>query len=89
MTLQSSQPAIAIIREVLAANPRGLQEPAPVVQVKLLGKFGIDIAVKPWVAVKEFAPAAGEIYPEIVRAFRERGIEIPIPVLGTMLEQAS
>jgi small conductance mechanosensitive channel len=81
--------AIAVVREVLAANPRVLQEPAPVVQVSLLGKFAINIAVKPWVAVKDFAPAAGEIYPEIVRAFRERGIEIPIPMLKTMTEQVS
>jgi small conductance mechanosensitive channel len=81
--------AVALIREVLLANPRVLQEPPPVVQVSLLGKSAINIAVKPWVAVKDFAPAAGEIYPEIVRAFREREIEIPIPVLRTIMEQVS
>jgi small conductance mechanosensitive channel len=81
--------AIAVIHEVLAASPRVLQEPAPVVRVDLLGDFAINIAIKPWVAVSDFAPAAGEIYPEIIRAFRERNIEIPFPILRTMVERVS
>jgi hypothetical protein len=39
--------------------------------------------------VKDFAPAAGEIYPEIVRAFRDRRIEIPSRSCRTMVEQVS
>jgi small conductance mechanosensitive channel len=71
--------AVTAIHEVLAENPRVLKEPAPVVQATVLGDFAITIAIRPWVAVKDFNAAPGEINPAIVHAFAERGIEIPLP----------
>jgi len=65
---------------VLAANPRVLKSPAPIVQAAALGEFGIRIAIRPWVAVKDFGAAPGEINPAVVRALRERGVTIPVPV---------
>ena len=56
-----------------------LKDPKPVVQAAVLGEFAINLVIRPWVAVKDFGAAPGEINPEIVRAFRERGIEIPFP----------
>ena len=79
--------AVAIVREILTANKRVLQEPAPVVQVTTLGDYAISIAIKPWVSVKDFGATPGEINPEIVRAFRERGIEIPFPTVHNVLER--
>lgn len=79
--------AVATVHEILAANTRVLQEPAPVVQVTTLGDYAISIAIKPWVSVRDFGAAAGEINPEIVRAFRERGIEIPFPTVHNVLER--
>jgi small conductance mechanosensitive channel len=73
--------AVAAINEVLAANPRVLKDPAAVVQAAKLGEFSIGIAIKPWVAVKDYGAAAGEINPAVVRALRERGITIPQPVV--------
>jgi small conductance mechanosensitive channel len=79
--------AVATVREILAANKRVLQEPAPVVQVTTLGDYAINIAIRPWVSVKDFGAAPGEINPEIVRAFREHGIEIPYPTVHNVLER--
>lgn len=73
--------AVATINELLAANPRVLRDPAPVVQAAALGEFAIGIAIKPWVAVKDYGAAPGEINPAVVRALRERGITIPVPVV--------
>jgi small conductance mechanosensitive channel len=73
--------AIAAVGEVLAENPRVLKDPAPVVQAAVLGEFAIEIAIKPWVAVKDFPAAPGQINPAVVRAFRERGITIPVPAV--------
>ena len=81
--------AIATIREVLSANARVLKDPAPVVQAAVLGEFAINLVIRPWVAVKDFGAAPGEINPEIVRAFRERGIEIPFPTLRTLMVPAA
>jgi small conductance mechanosensitive channel len=73
--------AVAAIREVLAANVRVLRDPVPVVQATVLGDFAINIAIRPWVAVKDFGPAPGEINPAVLRAFDERSIEIPLPTV--------
>ena len=73
--------AVAAITEVLAANPRVLKDPAPVVQAAKLGEFAIGIAIKPWVAIKDYGAAPGEINPAVVRTLRERGIAIPVPVV--------
>jgi len=71
--------AIAAIRELLAANPHVLKDPAPVVQATLLGDFAVNLSIKPWVSVKDFGGLAGEINPALLATFRERGIEIPHP----------
>ncbi|HET7201748.1 MAG TPA: mechanosensitive ion channel family protein [Steroidobacteraceae bacterium] len=73
--------AVAAVREVLEANPRVLKDPAPLVQAAALGDFSINIAIKPWVAVKDFGRAPGEINPDVLRVFAERGIEIPLPTV--------
>jgi small conductance mechanosensitive channel len=73
--------AIGAIREVLAANRRVLKEPAPLVQTALLGDYAVSIAIKPWVAVRDFGAAPGEINPAVLHALRERGIEVPVPAL--------
>jgi len=73
--------AVAAIGGVLAANSRVLLDPEPVVQAAALGDFAITIVVRPWVAVKDFVAAPGEINPAIVQAFRECGIVIPTPAV--------
>jgi small conductance mechanosensitive channel len=73
--------AIGAIRAVLAENPRVLDQPVPVVQTNALADFAINIAIKPWVAVKDYGAAQGEINAAVVRTFAERGIEIPFPIV--------
>ncbi len=73
--------AVGAIREVLAANPRVLKDPAPFVQAAALGDYAVNIAIKPWVAVKDFGPVPGEINPAVLDALRERGIEVPFPTV--------
>ena len=71
--------AAEAIGEVLRANPRVLQEPAPVFGVARLGDSGIVMSVAPWVRVPDFGPAGGEITSALLEAFRSRGIVIPAP----------
>jgi small conductance mechanosensitive channel len=71
--------AIAAINEVLKANPRVLKEPVSVVGVTQLADSSINIAVKPWVKVPDYVPAAAEINQAIVEKFRTEKIEIPFP----------
>lgn len=71
--------ALRVIDEVLAANPRVLRDPAPVVRVTSLADFSVSIAVRPWTAVTDAGIGASELNRAILEAFRARGIQIPFP----------
>lgn len=71
--------SLAVIRDVLRANPRILTDPEPVVQTLRLGDSSVSIAVRPWVLVHDQVRAPGEVYAALLEAFRARGIVIPVP----------
>ncbi len=71
--------ALAAIREVVEANSRVLADPKPVIQVVNLGDSSIQVAIKPWVAVLDFATAAGELHLSLVEELQRRNIDIPFP----------
>lgn len=71
--------ALALIQDILNANPRVLKDPAAVVQPVQLADSSVNIAVRPWVLTQDQASATGEIYGAIVERFREGGIVIPFP----------
>jgi small conductance mechanosensitive channel len=71
--------ALQIIRAILAANPRVLRDPAPMVGIVALSDFSIQFSVKPWTNVADFVPAQLEIYEAILNQFRANKIEIPFP----------
>jgi small conductance mechanosensitive channel len=81
--------ALTLIQEVLRENKRVLQDIAPIIGVRKLADSSIDIAVKPWVGVQDFVPAAGEVNKTLLEAFREHGIEMPFPQREVRLLQAA
>jgi small conductance mechanosensitive channel len=71
--------ALRAVNDVLVQNKRVLQEPAPVVRVRVLADSSIYLDVKPWVNVPDYGPAVGEINKALVEEFRVRNISIPFP----------
>jgi small conductance mechanosensitive channel len=71
--------AVATITELLQSNARVLKDPQPVIQIVALADSSVNIAVRPWVAVPDYGPAASEINQAILEAFRGRNIVIPFP----------
>jgi small conductance mechanosensitive channel len=71
--------AIALVNGILAANPRAMKDPAPVVGTSVLGDSAITIAIKPWVKIADYVAAQAEINKAVIERFREAGIEIPFP----------
>ncbi|HEU4625657.1 MAG TPA: mechanosensitive ion channel [Steroidobacteraceae bacterium] len=71
--------ALAAIDEVLRDNPRVLHDPAPLLQAARLGEWAVSIAVKPWVAVPDYAPATGELNRAVLEALRRKRIAITLP----------
>jgi small conductance mechanosensitive channel len=70
---------LALIRQVLAANPRVLKEPAAVVQAVKFGDSSVGLAVRPWVAVQDQIAASGEICAAVLESLRAGGVVMPPP----------
>ena len=77
--------AMAVLREVVSANPQVLGEPPPVIGVGRLGDSSVTLSVRPWVNVGDYGPAGAEINRSMVDALRARGIEIPLPQVEVRL----
>lgn len=71
--------ALAMIRDVVHANPRVLLDPAPVIQVVNLADSAVQIAVKPWVSIADSGSVVGELHVALLDQLRGRGISIPYP----------
>jgi small conductance mechanosensitive channel len=71
--------AIALIQESLRANGRVLRDMEPLIVVSLLADSSVNITVKPWVGIGDFAIAASEINQAILETFRKARIVIPFP----------
>jgi small conductance mechanosensitive channel len=81
--------AIAAIHELVSANPRVLHDPAPLVQIAALAESMVQIAMRPWVAVEDYAPVIGELSLAVVETCRRRGISVPYPQREVRLIGAS
>jgi small conductance mechanosensitive channel len=71
--------AIAVIRGVLERNDKVMKEPTPVVAVVGFGDSAIEIAVRPWTELKDFAAARADLYLALAAALRANAIEVPFP----------
>jgi small conductance mechanosensitive channel len=70
---------LALIQQVLAANPRVLKEPAAVVQAVKFGDSSVALAVRPWVAAQDQVAASGEICAALLETLRAGGVVMPPP----------
>jgi small conductance mechanosensitive channel len=77
--------AIAVLQDVVDANPRVLKDPQPVIGVTKLADSAVNLCVRPWVEVPDYGPAEREINQAIVDALRSRELEIPFPQLEVRL----
>ena len=71
--------ALGAIDEVLRANPRVLQDPAPGIAITRLADSSVVISVNPWVNVPDYIAAVGEVNKAILETFRARNVVIPFP----------
>ena len=71
--------ALAAIRDLLAAHPKILQEPEPMIRVLALADSSVNIAIRPWTPVDDFYNTSSDITQAVLETFRERGIHIPLP----------
>ena len=70
---------LRLAREVLAADPRVLADPAPIVGVAQIEIAGLRVGVNPWVRVADAPVIEGELYQALAEGFRRAGIGVPLP----------
>ena len=71
--------ALQAIRDLLAAHPKILPAPEPVISVLTLADFRVQIAIRPWTSVADFNNTSSDITQATLETFRARGIAIPLP----------
>ena len=75
---RSALTAIGAARDVLAAEPRVLKDPAAVVGVTQVTESGIKLGVQPWVGVQDVSDTEGALYRALLEHFRATGITLPV-----------
>lgn len=68
-----------VLEEALAADPRILKTPAPVIGVKELAESSVNMVICPTVASADFGAVSLDIYERIKEAFDKNDISIPYP----------
>lgn len=71
--------AMQIAKEVIEADERVLDDPAPLIAVSELADSSVNIIVRPWTAKEDYWPLKYEITKRIKERYDEAGISIPYP----------
>jgi small conductance mechanosensitive channel len=76
-----------ILEDILSADSRILQDPAPVVAVSALADSAVQLIVRPWVDAENYWPVYWDSLEKIKLAFDEQGIEIPFPHMSLHMKR--
>lgn len=71
--------ALAVLRDLLAADERILEQPEPFLGVGELGESSVDLLVRPWVRTSDFLAVKTGLTRAIKERFDREGISIPFP----------
>src|SRR5215469_3305555 len=71
--------AVGMVRAILSQNPRVIKDPAPFVGVSMLADSSINIAIRPWTVVADFAVTQTEVNQAVAEQFRAAKISIAFP----------
>lgn len=71
--------AKSVLEEIIKAEPRILEEPAPAISVADLAESSINLNVRPWVSSGDYWAVRSDLLETIKGRFDEQGISIPYP----------
>lgn len=79
----------AFLQDVVQADRRILNEPAPVVAVSDLAESGVNFMVRPWVSGKDYLDVRSHLTEMIKLGFDERGFTFPFPSRDVFVHQST
>ncbi len=68
-----------MLEQIVAAEPRILADPAPVIAVSELAESSVNFVVRPWVRSADFHAVRFSLTEQIKLGFDDRGLTIPFP----------
>lgn len=71
--------AMEIAREILEADERVLEDPAPQIAVSELGDSSVNIIVRPWTTKEDYWNLKFDVTKRIKERYDEEGLSIPYP----------
>ena len=79
--------AKGIIRQLVEAHPKALEDPAPVIRMSQHGANSIDLVCRVWVDNSEYWNLKFDLLEQVKVAFDREGINIPYPQMDVHLKQ--
>jgi len=76
-----------ILIDIVAADERCLDDPAPVIAINDLGDSSVNFKVRPWVKTADYWDVLSDITETVKLAFDKEGISIPFPQRDVHLHQ--
>ncbi len=71
--------AMAVLQELVADEPRALQDPAPLVAVESLGESSVNLLLRYWTAAGDLFATRFDLTRAVKERFDAEGISIPYP----------
>lgn len=71
--------AIATIRKVIAAHPKVLEDPVPVIRIHELADNSVNLIARPWSNTPDYWEVFWDVTHRVKAEFDEEGINIPFP----------
>lgn len=81
--------AIGIIKSIVDADDRIMNDPEPFAKVVNLGDSSVDIATRNWVSAKDYWDVKFDLTKAVKEAFDKQGISIPYPHQVEIVKQVA
>ena len=85
----STEDAMKILTDLMAADDRILKDPAAFVGVGSLGDSSVNITTRAWVKPEDYWDVFFSMNQKVYNAFNEKGINIPFPQMDVHLHNQS
>ena len=71
--------AISVMKEAVAAHPKVMDTPEPLIVVKELGDSSVNFLCAPWVKTRDYWTVYWDLTADMKQRFDAAGISIPFP----------
>jgi len=74
--------------EVLRADPRVLDDPAPIAEVMAMGDSAVNLVLRPWTTPSDYWATFFALNQAVKEAFDREGIKIPLPQMDIRVKSS-